>query len=563
MVALWQLSPGYTPCIAGIQQEVPMIACVFDVETTYGKHLKRVGSPFAPGVIDLCASGFLFDDGQYNDHYLVAPDDEGVRHGVPRGSAEWLVSFPSLAGVDVLVGHNIKFDLLWYWRHPELEAFLKRGGVVWDTAYAEYLLSGTLYNLKQPEHLRPSLAVCAARRDLTRKLDVVKAMWDQKIRTEDVPEAVLMEYLQGDCQTTLELYNEQIAQAERQRQTHMIKGRMEGLLATTEMEFNGLMIDLSEAQTQQADLEQEIEQLKKQLQEFVPAGLPPALEFNWGSTAHLSALLFGGSIKYTDREFVLDSFGNKTYFQKDATQIVYEADGKTPVVFKGGKNAGMIKTKKVKVPDIDRGPKMRNADFWHTLPRTTEPKDKWKSATDGQWSTAREVMEELQTRNIPLVRHLLRLRGAEKDLGTYYQRFYKGELTGMLTLVNADSTVHASLEHLVTGTTRLSCREPNLQNLSKKGKSKVRKCFKSRFGDDGIVAEGDYSQLEVVCKGVLSGDENLLAALKNNIDFHCEWLAMAPIGEGKSYAEVHRLCKADHDPIWEAKRSSIKPLTFG
>ena len=468
------------------------ITCVFDVETTFGEHLGRKGSPFSDGECCLCSAGFLFDDGSYEASYLVSKDDTGTRRGVARGSEEWFESFPDLTGVDLLVGHNIKFDLLWYWRHPRLEEFLIRGGRIWDTAYAEYLLSGQFYHLAQLPHLTPSLGNIAKRRGLTHKLDVVAAMWDQGIRTEDINEDVLMEYLAGDCKTTMELVKVQMAQAERQRQMHMIHGRMEGLLATTEMEFNGLLIDLDEAARQQTELEDQIEELREQLSVHVPA-LPAEAEFNWNSSAHLSALLFGGKIKYRAKAPILDKDGNPTYYQTKVKKELWK-DGK-PLRYLGGKNKGKIKTKMFTVPDIERGPKERYEDFYVELPRMTQPHHAWKAEKEGQWSTASKVLEVLEKRDIALVNDLLALRRAEKDLGTYYRREYKGKMTGMLTMVNHEGYLHHNLNHTMTLTGRLSSSKPNLQNLPGKDKSKVRKTFISRFGKDGRVAEIDYSQL--------------------------------------------------------------------
>jgi DNA polymerase I-like protein with 3'-5' exonuclease and polymerase domains len=537
---------------------------VFDVETTYGTAFGRPGNPFAPGLINLCASGFLSGSGEYRDHYLVSLDDEGTRHGVKRGSQEWADSFPDLSGVGILVGHNIKFDLLWYWRHPNLEAFLKKGGVIWDTAYAEYLLSGQFYNNKMAEHLRPSLRNCCKRRGLTLKLDIVKALWDQGVRTEDINPEVLLEYLHGDNVSTLELYEAQVAQAERQNQMHMIRGRMEGLLATTEMEYNGLLIDLDEAAIQQAELEEKIECLQEQLTVHIPP-LPDGLEFNWGSGRHLSALLFGGTIKFKARREVRDDEGNPVYYLTTERRPITGPDGEV-VVYKSGKNKGKIKTKNYRVPDLERGPKTRMEDCFHDLPGVTKPHHKWKSASfaeTGQYSTSVHVLEVLEKRDIPLVNDLLALREAQKDLGTYYRRLYKGKWTGMLNMVGDDGFLHHNLNHFVTKTTRLSSEKPNLQNIPKQGKSKVRSLFISRFGDDGLMVEGDYSQLEVVCKAVLSGDGALMDALANDVCFHCDWLSLSPAGEGKSYEEVHRLCKIDNNPIWKEKRQNIKSLTFG
>ena len=42
--------------------------------------------------------------------------------------------------VNLLVGFNIKFDLLYEWDSPELKKFFKRGGKIWCCQYVEYLL---------------------------------------------------------------------------------------------------------------------------------------------------------------------------------------------------------------------------------------------------------------------------------------------------------------------------------------------------------------------------------------------------------------------------------------
>jgi DNA polymerase-1 len=499
-------------------------------------------------------------------HYLVWKDEDGTKKGIKRDTQAWLDSFPCLDGVEVLVGHNIKFDLLWYWRHPELEKFLLRGGRIWDTLYAEYLLSGQFYHVHQLPYLRPSLHNVAKRRGVQAKLDVVGSLWEQGIRTEDIQEQILMEYLEGDCVTTEQIFEQQMAQAIRQNQLHMIKGRMEGLLATTEMEFNGLFIDLIEAESRLAELNAEVEDLTDQLQEYVPA-MPDGCEFNWGSSQQLSALLFGGCLKYKAPVEKRDEAGNLMYYQKKVRRELLDKDN-NPIIIKSGKNKGRVKTKIFTEPDIERGPKTRLEDHFFELPGLVKGKLKWRTQSlNGLggpiYSTAADILEEVNsTHDVPLLRTLLDLRGLEKDIGTYYRRYYNGKWTGMLTMVHPDGRIHHNLNHTVTLTSRLSSSKPNLQNLSGQGKSQVRKMFKSRF-KNGTMNESDYGQLEVVCKGVLAQDWTLLKALIDGVDFHCDWLALSPLGEGKPYEEIHRLCKVEHDPRWVSKRKQIKPLTFG
>ena len=120
----------------------------------------------------------------------------------------------------------------------------------------------------------------------------------------------------------------------------------------------------------------------------------------------------------------------------------------------------------------------------------------------------------------------------------------------MLTNIQPDGCVHGSLNHTVTVTTRLSSSNPNLQNIPKKGKSDVKKTFTSRF-PEGVVCEADYSQLEVVCRGVLSGDEVMLQALQDGIDEHCEWLSFT---SGLPYDTIYDYCKIQKIEEWIKKR---------
>ncbi len=531
----------------------------YDIETTYGKSNGRVGNRW-DDAFGLCSIGWKLGKGEYEDRYTVSlVDNQRVGRRPDVG-----LPFPNLDDVNYLVGHNIKFDLLWYWDHPELVAFIKRGGKIWDTMYAEYILSGQFYNFhnKHPG-MGLNLKETAKRRGCKhQKLDMVAALWDDGVRTEDVPEDILLEYQKYDVLTTEEIFLSQVAQAREQGQTIQIQQRMEGLIATTEMEFNGMYIDQEVAAKQQAALEDKIAILSSELDESIPA-LPSGCEFKWSSWRNVSALIFGGNLKYTGIEYSLDEHGAKQYYQLKVRKEILDANG-VPVRFKGGKNAGKIKTKLYTIPDLERGAKTRQCDMYFGLPGFTEPETKWASkSAPGYFSTAGEIMDILAGRGVAIATHVVTLKGYIKDLGTYYKKCTvtksgKETWTGMLTNIQPDGCVHGSLNHTVVVTTRLSSSNPNLQNIPKEGKSDVKKCFTSRF-PDGVVSEIDYAQLEVVCKGVLSGDKNLLRALQDGVDEHCEWLSFAT---GVPYEEVIRRCKVEKDPLWIKKRQNIKSLTF-
>lgn len=77
---------------------------------------------------------------------------------------------------------------------------------------------------------------------------------------------------------------------------------------------------------------------------------------------------------------------------------------------------------------------------------------------------------------------------------------------------------------MLTGTRggRLSCRDPNLQQLPKKayGEFNVKEMYVSRFGRRGCLYGADFSQIELRIMAALSGDKSMVDAYLNDIDLH-------------------------------------------
>ncbi len=97
---------------------------VLDLETTTKEIFKRKGN-------------FLFNE-------IIAASCKTLESHYTYYHTDNLLNniFKCLNKVDVIVGHNIKYDLLYLWKYPELQEFFKRGGKIWDTQLAEYILTG-------------------------------------------------------------------------------------------------------------------------------------------------------------------------------------------------------------------------------------------------------------------------------------------------------------------------------------------------------------------------------------------------------------------------------------
>lgn len=473
----------------------------------------------------------------------------------------------------VLVGHNIKFDLLWSWDHQNLKAFFKRGGRVWDTQYAEYLIAG-----QQEYSQMCSLDDIVEGYGGTLKIDEVKALWAAGVQTSDIPEDLLMRYLagpEGDISNTEKVFLGQYRKAKELGMLNMIWARMDGLCFTTECEWNGIHVNKALGLKEAQRLEGELAVLEEELFKYLPADKPEELEFKFGNRYHLSPLLFGGEIKYQKRVHIHEC-GVPQYAQKEREAYFIDGDWRLPPenatfddevlaraeCYKSGKNAGAPKTKKMKVPDFSR-PKMRWEDFYWELPGYTRPLDAWKSSTPGLYSVAEEVITELGKRDIPFLKTLAALTKMRKDLGTYYITTDEdGNQKGMLTLVGDDGIIHHRLNHTNTVTTRLSSSDPNMHNVPRGETSRVKALFRSRFGDDGEMGELDYSQLEVVVQGMLSGDKNLCQDLRDRIDFHCKRVAAK---FGIAYSEAVFRCKTESYEdysTWKKHRTKCKEFSF-
>lgn len=81
-----------------------------------------------------------------------------------------------------------------------------------------------------------------------------------------------------------------------------------------------------------------------------------------------------------------------------------------------------------------------------------------------------------------------------------------------------DNCIHASF--LLTGTRggRLSCRDPNLQQLPRDGE--VKQMFISRFGARGCMYQGDLSQIELRLMAAACGDPTMIKAYFDGTDLH-------------------------------------------
>ena len=127
------------------------------------------------------------------------------------------------------------------------------------------------------------------------------------------------------------------------------------------------------------------------------------------------------------------------------------------------------------------------------------------------YSTSADILEKIRESH-PIIPLILEYRTLSKINSTYIE--------GLLALVSDDGKIHANFQQTATATGRISCTEPNLQNIPVRqeiGRS-VRKAF---VPCDGYVLTGaDYSQIELRILAHLSSEPHLIEAFREGLDIH-------------------------------------------
>jgi len=361
-----------------------------DVETTIFKK----GDPFA--AINSLVLGAIGTDKLYSSY------DEKNMQSIQT----------TMDNAKMVILFNAKFDLHW----------CRRMGItfsirlpIWDCQLAEFFLSNQRWKY-------PSLDESCAKRNLPRKIDIVKTKyWDKGIDTPAIPHNILDEYLRGDITSTYLLYLAQVA--EFKKPEHVGKYRLfrlacYDLMVLQEMEWNGFLFACNAAREESIRLEKE-----STAYDAIIYSLFPDIPINLGSPNHISCMLYGGDISSTI---------------------------KIPIgIFKSGAKTGQVR--------------YQNVEQVYKLPRLIEPLKGSELSKEGCFSTNEDTLASLNTNGKvkKIIQALLDRRGVEKLRGTYYD--------GIPNLSEKHNwqgnIIHGQFNQCVAITGRLSGTKPNQQNM--------------------------------------------------------------------------------------------------
>lgn len=160
--------------------------------------------------------------------------------------------------------------------------------------------------------------------------------------------------------------------------------------------------------------------------------------------------------------------------------------------------------------------------------------------TKSGYSTDAETLEKIR-HDHPIVGKILEYRTLAKLKSTYAD--------GLLPLVKEDGRIHASFNQTVTATGRISCSDPNLQNIPVRTEAgrEFRKIFVAPEGYKFI--DADYSQIELRVLAHVSNDSTMINGFKEGLDVHA--------------ITASQVFEIPLEKVTKEQRSEAKAVNFG
>ena len=423
-----------------------------------------------------------------------------------------------LDATTLLIGHNLQHDLPWLW-----ESGFTYDGAIYDTMLGEYILQR---GQKQPL----SLEACAERRDLAhRKGDTLKKYYKEGYNTNEIPLAELSEYLDGDLDTTCDLYLDQLkdyADPESESLYAVREVTFRACKTLSRMYAAGIKVDRQALESVRQEFELERAEIEDRLMRQVRQ-LMGDTPINLNSPEQMSQVVFSRKINNkkewadlfqfvkTDKEFKDAVNANSKLIRKTEAFTCPNCDG-SGKYFRKKKDGSPYKSPN-NCKDCDaRGFQLKQINELAGL-GFTAPSKEWVSANG--FSTGKDNLDVLiaTAKNkgmesaVGFLTDLKRLSAVSSYLSSFVE--------GIDVYTKQDGFLHVSLTQHITATGRFSGRNPNMQNMPRGGTFPVKKVFVSRW-DGGYIMEADFAQLEFRVAAFLSQDPVAMAEIATGFDVH-------------------------------------------
>ena len=487
---------------------------VLDIETSYQptKHGGKDPLPFNPK--NILVSVGINDEYYFTNHSQRV--DEGCAYKIQA----------TLDKTKLLIGHNIKFDLTWM-----LEAGFKYNGRVYDTMLGEYVLNrGVRKSL--------TLDMCCKRRKIGSKDKEVQEFMDRGGSFENIPVKIVEEYGRMDVEITRKLFDSQMEDFKLDKNKGLLKTvkmMNEFLIVLTDMERNGIHINLSDLAQVEKEYRAEFAHLRHQIDKIVYEKMGDT-KINLASPEQLSWLIYSkkpkdkkewarifnvGIDKHTGKNRKRPQF-SRTHFRdlvRSNTEIIHKTTAEQcrscvgKGVIKKIKKDGSPYKKYTKCEQCD-GDGYTYARLAKVAGFNQRPRSVYDIAEAGFRTdriTLHKIVGEAEGELKEFIDAIIR----HNAIDTYLHTF----VAGIKSFTNENSLLHPKFMQAVTATARLSSRDPNFQNQPRGKTFPIRKVVTSRF-ENGKILEVDFSQLEFRTAVFLAQDKQGMEDIKNKIDVH-------------------------------------------
>ncbi len=489
-----------------------------DVETSWQKN-ENGGydpSPFHPDNI-LVSVGL---DSKSGEEYYFTNHSERI----DRGCAVKIQD--TLNKTTLLVGHNIKFDLMWL-----LESGFKYNGRVYDTMLGEYILNrGVRKSL--------TLEMCCRRRKIGSKDSSVKEYMDRGVSFENIPKDIVEEYGRIDVKITRSLFDSQMADLRSEKNKGLlmtVKMMNEFLVVLSDMERNGINVDLNELDRVEKEFRAEFAYLKQKIDKIVYRQMGDT-KINLSSPEQLAWLIYSmkpkdkkqwakifnvGIDKSTGKSKRRPNYSRQQFrnLVADNTEVIYRTVAEQCIACHG---KGVIKRIKKDGSPFKNYTKCSDCDgegyIYTPMAKVAGFRQRPRSVYDIAESgfrtdriTLSKIASEAEGEFKEFIDAIVRHNAVDTYLNTFVE--------GLKNFTNEKGFLHPKFMQAITATGRLSSRDPNFQNQPRGRTFPIRKVVTSRF-EGGKILEIDFAQLEFRTAVYLAQDKQGMEDIKNNIDVH-------------------------------------------
>jgi DNA polymerase I-like protein with 3'-5' exonuclease and polymerase domains len=470
-------------------------------------------------------TAFVFSDGE-SAHFI---DMRYVDRYEGRYLCEALLHNDTL-----IIGHNIRFDLMWLRHHYGVE--YPRSAFLWDTMLAEQVMYAGL----QPEFDLESTVEYYTKHTLDKSLqlsfDVIGPFSDEQKR-----------YAVADVLWLPTLWEAQLEKLLEQDLMGAYDIEIDVLRVFAEMERIGLSIDQEQMNTRLEEAGQTHATLQRYLQDEL--------------TPHVHNLRIdkfdekqGGLDVWLQSYRTMEDYYNEFWFD------MVETDGDKPewvqakwddrtVDKKDGKPKGQKRCVKYQMklwreknprplrPKLDTSFINLNSDdqmiaAFKTL-GISLPNYRKVSLALALADTESEYLQEILT-------SLLSYKSLEKLLTAFGPK--------LVARIGPDGRLRGNFMQIGTATGRPSSSRPNMLTMPKRGKNKY---FRRLFvpGPGNLFIRADYSQMELRLVAEQSGDTAMQRAFKTGVDLHTYTASL--------------MFKVDIEGVSEDQRATAKTINFG